>query len=53
MLWEGTSAVLYVPSDSAELVCKSAGVSLELALALIQPVSHFDLILPQGSFDHV
>lgn len=52
-LWEGTSAHLYIPNGSVELVCLSAGVYLELALALIQSVSHLDLVMTKSTFDHV
>lgn len=50
ILWEGTNAVLSIPNGSVELVCPSAGVYLELALALIQPVSHLDLVMPKSRF---
>lgn len=52
-LWEGTSALLYIPNGSVELVCLSAGVYLELALALMQSVSHLDLVMTKSTFDHV
>lgn len=50
ILREGTNAVLSIPNGSVELVCPSAGVYLELALALIQPVSHLDLVMPKSRF---
>lgn len=43
----------YIPNGSVELVHPSAEVCLELALALIQPVSHLDLVMPNSAFDHV
>lgn len=52
-LWEGTSAVLYMPNGSVELVCSSAGVCLELALAPIQPVSHLDFVMSKRMFYHI
>lgn len=50
ILWEGTHAVLSILNGSVELVCPSPGVYLELALALIQPVSHLDLVMPKSRF---
>lgn len=52
-LWEGTSAVLYMPNGSVELVCSSAGGCFELALALIQPVSHLDFVMSKRMFHHI
>lgn len=52
-LGEGTSAIFYIPNGSVELIHPSAGVCLELALALIQPASHLDLVISNSTFDHV
>lgn len=42
-----------MPTGSVEPVCPSAGVCLEMALALIWAACRFNFVMPNSTFDHV